>query len=275
MVEIAELVTYPVKSCAGVSTRDATVTPAGLAHDRSFLVVDENGLFRCQRRNPRMALIRPEIDPRGERLTLHAPDVEAVSIDVDVTAARRDVEMFGKPYRGVDQGETVAEWLSEALDAKCRLVRVPPEHDRVSDGLTPGTAGYADSSAVLMASEASLEQLNRRLVARGDDRLPMNRFRPNIVVSGWDEPHVEDLARRVVVGGAELGYAKLAIRCVVTTVDQDRGEKAGPEPLRTLADYRRARQGGVAFGAKFAVTREGGLSVGDEIVVDSWGDTEL
>ena len=121
------------------------LTPAGLAHDRSFMVINEDGVFRSQRRVPRMALIRPKISAGGERLTLRAPGVDVTHTDVDLTAARRDVELFGQPYQGIDQGDAVAGWLSGVLGAPSRLVRVPPEHDRVTDGETPGTSGYADS----------------------------------------------------------------------------------------------------------------------------------
>ncbi|QBI54339.1 MOSC domain protein [Streptomonospora litoralis] len=103
----------------------------------------------------------------------------------------------------------------------------------------------------------------------------MSRFRPNIVLDGDAEPHVEDGMRAVGIGGAELGYAKPAIRCAVTTVDQDTGAKAGPEPLTTLARYRRAPRGGVAFGAEFAVVRPGKISVGDEVAVTAWDEPEV
>jgi hypothetical protein len=194
---------------------------------------------------------------------------------VDLTAARRDVELFGQPYQGIDQGDAVAGWLSEVLGAPSRLVRVPPEHDRVTKGQTPGTAGYADGQPLLITSLTSLDLLNERIAQRGGEPVPMNRFRPNVVVSGWDEPHIEDRARRINSGDAELGYAKLAVRCVVTTVDQESGTKVGPEPLRTLAGYRHAAEGGVAFGVKFSVLRPGKLSVGDEVIVSSWGESEL
>lgn len=271
MAEITELVSYPIKSCAGTAVPAAAMTATGLAHDRSFMVVDDDGVFRSQRAAPRMALIHPEVSADGERITLRAPGTDALSIAVDSTAARQGVELFGKPFRGIDQGGAVAEWLSEFLGVASRLVRVPPEHDRVSSGLTPGTTGYADSSAILLTSQASLDELNGRLA----EPLPMNRFRPNIVITGVDEPHAEDRMRRITLGDAELGYAKLAIRCSVTTVEQGAGRKAGPEPLRTLATYRRLREGGVAFGSKFAVLRPGKLSVGDELVVDAWGESEL
>ncbi|GLY90095.1 MOSC domain-containing protein [Actinoallomurus iriomotensis] len=267
---IGELISYPVKGCAGVSLGTTTLTAAGLAHDRTFMVVDDRGTFRSQRRDPRLALIRPGVD--GERLTLRAPGARDLDIAVDRDSPRRQVELFGTAYEGIDQGEAAAAWLSSVLGAASRLVRVPPEHDRITGGRTPGTSGYADSSAVHAISRATLDELNRRLPGRP---VPMSRFRPNIVIDGWDEPHLEDRAHRVVAGDAELGYAKLAIRCAVTLVDQRRGVRSGPEPLRTLATYRRAAAGGVAFGAKFSVLRPGRLTAGDAWTVLAWSESEL
>ncbi|MEU6017016.1 MOSC N-terminal beta barrel domain-containing protein [Streptomyces sp. NPDC047515] len=275
MARIAALSYYPIKGCAGISVDDATLTPAGLAHDRSFMVTGADGVFRSQRRHPQLALIRPEISADGGRLTLRGPGLGRLIIDVDISGARRDVELFGTPHKGIDQGDEAAGWLSEFLGAPARLVRVPPEHDRVTDGRTPGTSGYADSCAIHLLSRSSLDLLNERMAERGSAPPPMDRFRPNIVIEGWDEPHVEDRARHITMGDAELGYAKPAIRCVVTVVDQTVGAKAGPEPLRTLAGYRRAAEGGVAFGTKFAVLRPGKLSVGDRAIVGSWGEPEL
>ncbi|MFG2022952.1 MOSC domain-containing protein [Streptomyces sp. NPDC048825] len=275
MARVVELLYYPVKGCAGVSAQDAVLTPAGLAHDRSFMVTSEEGVYRTQRRWPRLALIHPWISADGERLTLHAPGRPyALDIDVDASGPRRDVNLFGAPFTGIDQGDEAAAWLSEVLGAPSRLVRVPREHDRVTDGRIPGTSGYADSSAVHVLSRSTLDLLNQRLTERGGDALPMDRFRPNIVIGGWDDPHTEDRAHRITIADTELGYTKLAIRCAVTTVDQQTGTRAGPEPLRTLATYRRAPDG-VAFGTKYAVLRPGKLSVGDEAHVTSWGEPEL
>ncbi|EHN72561.1 hypothetical protein SMCF_8024 [Streptomyces coelicoflavus ZG0656] len=294
MAYVVDLIRYPVKGCAGTSTSDALLTPAGLAHDRSFMVISEDGIFRTQRRHPRLALIRPAISTDGTRLTLDAAcgadgtgSFGTLRLNVTTSAPRRDVDLFGTAFQGIDQGDDAAAWLSELLGTPSRLVRVPPEHDRIADGLTPGPSGYADSSAVHLLSRASLALLNQRMAERGAPILPMNRFRPNIVVdsheghdhdSGGDRaalPHAEDRARRVSIGGAELGYAKLAVRCAVTLVEQEAGARRGPEPLRTLATYRRAASGGVVFGAKFSVITPGKLSVGDEVVVREWGDAEL
>jgi uncharacterized protein YcbX len=275
MGRVVELSYYPVKGCAGTSATEARLTPAGLAHDRSFMVVSEDGVYRTQRRDPRLAVIRPAVTADGERLTLSAPRTDPLHLRVDTSGARRKVDLFGTAYQGIDQGDTAAAWLSEVLRARSRLVRVPPEHDRVTDGMTPGTSGYADSCALHVVSRATLDLLNRKLTERGTGPLPVNRFRPNIVIDGWAEPHTEDRARRIRVGDTELGYAKLAIRCAVTLVEQQSGTRAGPEPLRTLAGYRRASEGGIAFGAKFAVLRPGRVSVGDDAVVTSWGESEL
>ncbi|WP_435110611.1 MOSC domain-containing protein [Nocardiopsis synnemataformans] len=281
MARIEELVHYPVKGCAGTSVPSAEMAPTGLPHDRAFMVVDDAGGFRSQRNDPRMALIRAGVTADGTRLSLGwgpepgtnsgADGFAPLEVEVDPGGPRLDVTMHRQPFVGVDQGREAADWLSEVLGAPSRLVRVPDDHDRRVDGMTPGTSAFADSTAVLMVSRASLDLLSERILARGAEPVPMNRFRPNIVVSGWAEPHTEDRVRALRLGTAELGYAKVCVRCVATTVDQSRGAKAGPEPLRTLADYRRA-QGGVAFGAKFAVTRPGSLAVGDEVEVLAWDE---
>ncbi|MFD8261786.1 MOSC domain-containing protein [Streptomyces griseoluteus] len=274
MPVVTALTYYPVKGCAGVPVDQARLTPAGLAHDRSFMVVGEEGVFRTQRSDPRLTLIRPGVTLDGTQLTLRSDDFEPLVITVDASGPARPVELFGVAHRGIDQGDTVADWLSSVLGAPSRLVRVPPDHDRVTDGRTPGTAGYADSSAVHLLSRATLDLLNEKLGERGAGPLPMNRFRPNIVVDGWPEPHTEDLARHLTLGAAELGYTKLAVRCAVTMVDQETAARSGPEPLRTLAGYRRAARGGVVFGTKYAVLRPGKVSVGDEVVVGEWGEPE-
>jgi uncharacterized protein YcbX len=272
---VVALHTYPVKGCAGIALTSAFLAPAGLAHDRTFMVVDERGVFRSQRRDPLLATIRPAISGEGRELELHAPGADALRVAVDIDGPRRPVEMFGNPYRGIDQGDAVAGWLTEVLGRPSRLVRVPPEHDRVTDGATPGRAGFADSGALLLVSQASWAELDRRIAERGTEGVPVDRFRPNVVVDGWAEPHVEDQVREMSVGDADLAFAKQAIRCAVTLVDQRTGARSGPEPLRTLADYRRVSDKGVAFGAKFSVVRTGQLTVGDELVVHRWADAPV
>lgn len=275
MAEICALAYYPVKGCAATYVSTAHVGAAGLAHDRSFMVVADDGTYRTQRHVPELAAVRPEIDAGGGHLTLRAPGAETLDVDVYTGPERRGVTLFGQPFPAIDQGEAVAQWLSDFLGLSSRLVRVPPEHDRVADGHTPGASGFADSNALLVTSTSSLDELNKRIVDAGREPVPMWRFRPNLVVDGWDEPHTEDLVRSMTVGTAAFGYAKPAIRCVVTTVDQLTGARVGPEPLRTLALYRRATDGGVAFGMKASVVQTGRVSVGEPVTVTAWGVPEV
>lgn len=271
---VSALVVYPVKGCAGASLSTAHLTPAGLTHDREFMVVDDTGAFRSQRKDPSMARIVPEIDADASRLVLRAPGVETFDLKTDPEGRRLPVTVHGEPFQGVDQGDEVAAWLSQVFQAPSRLVRVPSDHERVTRGLISGTAGFADGHAALVTSSASLDLLNERLLDTGGEPVPMSRFRPNVVISGWPDPHTEDRVRALRIGGAELGYAKVCVRCAVTTVDQHTGEKRGPEPLRALAAYRRADSGGVAFGSKFAVTTPGLVSVGDPVEVTAWDEAE-
>ncbi|HEY3749012.1 MAG TPA: MOSC N-terminal beta barrel domain-containing protein [Pseudonocardiaceae bacterium] len=270
---VSELVHYPVKGCAGTSLSAAVLTETGIVHDRSFMLVDADGAFRSQRTTPAMAVIRPRVEADGARLVVDAPDVDGIELDVLPDGPRLDVSLFGKWFGiGIDQGDVAAKWFSSVLDIPCRLVRVPPEHDRDGWGERPGKVGFADAHAVLMTAESSLDELNRRIAARGATGVPMNRFRPNIVVTGWPEPHTEDRFRLMSIGSVEFGYAVRAIRCAVPTVAQETGAKSGPEPTRTLADYRREPEfgGGVSFGVKAAVLGGGELAVGDEVHVREW-----
>lgn len=263
---VTALISYPVKSCAGITYSATQLTEAGLAHDRTFMVVGPDGIFRSQRKDPRLASIRPTIDKAGRRLGLRADGMESIDIEVALDGPRRPVVLFDNSYHGIDQGDEVAEWISHTLGVDSRLVRVPPEHHRVTGGLTPGVSGFADSSPIHLISSESLIHLNAAITDHGGVALPMNRFRPNIVVDGWSGPHREDLAQQIVIAGAQIGFAKPSIRCVTTTVDQFTGAKAGAEPLRTLAAYRRTSDG-IAFGAKFSVLRSARVAVGDECVV--------
>ncbi|MDJ0395957.1 MOSC N-terminal beta barrel domain-containing protein [Rhodococcus sp. G-MC3] len=266
---VSELISYPVKGCAGISLSAAQVTARGLDHDREFMIVDEDRSFRSQRSDPILAVIRPSI--RQGVLTLEHSDFGSITCEIDRESPATDVTMFRLPFRGIDQGDDVAAWLTEVIGETSRLVAVPPDVHRVTDGIVPGTAGFADSGAVHLLSDSTLDGLNSLL----ESPVPMDRFRPNIVVTGWDGAHTEDTVREFRVGDAVLTYTKLAIRCAVTTVDQSRGERDGREPLQTLATYRKARAKGVAFGVKLTVLEKGAVSVGDILDVRTWGASDL
>jgi uncharacterized protein YcbX len=267
---VVELVRYPIKGCAGESLDQVNAGRMGLAGDRLFMLVDETGTFLTQRTRPAMAVVRPRL--AGAELILSAPGMPDARFDIVFDGRRMEIILFSWAGKAIDQGGGPAEWFSEFMGAPCRLVRVPPDHERRSDGCTQGYAGFADAHALHVTSLSSLDDLNSLILQRGAQPLPMNRFRPNIVIAGWDEPYTEDWVRRMTAGQVEAGYEKRAVRCVVPTVDQATGQKAGHEPTRTLATYRREPEGGVSFGTKFAVVTPGEIAVGDPVSVTAWNE---
>lgn len=273
VARVSALNHYPVKGLRGVPIEQAEVTGTGLRHDRLFMLVDPDGTFLSQRTVPAMAPLRAVVRDDGDELLLSADGVDDLAVPVQYDGKRRDVSLFGKWFGvGVVQDPAADRWFSERLGQPVALVRVTPEHERRGWGVNAGQTGFADAHALLLTSTSSLDGLNQRIVETGAEPIPMNRFRPNIVVAGWDEPHTEDRVLRARIGSAEIGYSARSIRCAVPTVDQATGVRSGPEPTRTLASYRRQPDygGGVSFGLKAAVLTEGTIAVGDEVDVTEW-----
>ena len=260
MASVHALTLYPIKGCAGIAVDQAEITATGLACDRLFAVVEPDGTTTWQGAAPRLAVIRGRLRHDGAKLALGAPGAGELVLDVTADGETRPVEVEKWPGSGIDQGDEAAEWVSGVLGRPVRLVREPARASR---------AKATDPTALLVLSLSSLDDLNARITQRGADPVPMDRFRPNIVISGWPEPHTEDRVSRKTIGGAEIGFGELAIRCAVTLVDQTAGVRAGPEPLRTLASYRREPDG-VSFGLKAAVLEPGAIAVGDGVTVTEW-----
>lgn len=271
-VTVTGLYRYIVKGCAAEALWETELTSEGLRDDRRFMLVDaRDGSFLSQRKVSGLAVLVPRLTEQG--LEVSAPDAEPLRIPVRHNGTRRSVSLFNRWFgEGIDQGDAAAEWFSARIGRECRLVRTPPELDRNGWGDTPGKVGFADAHAVLVTGSESLAELNRRIEEGPGAPVPMNRFRPNIVLDGFERPHDEDLVRGMRIGECELAHSVRAIRCAVPTVDQRTGRRAGPEPTRTLASYRKEPElgGGVSFGTKFAVTEPGRIRVGDEVSVRAW-----
>lgn len=267
---IAALNCYPVKGCGGIATDHGRLLSTGLAldgvRDREWMIVDPSGRFLTQRDLPRLALIRTRLD-RG-RLVLHAPGLEAQV--PEATGASREIVVWQADVRGFDSGDGVASALSAWIGRDVRLVRFDDAKARPCNPDYVGTSGattlYSDGYPVLVIGQASLDDLNRRLTEAGSTALPMNRFRPNIVIDGL-EPYDEDFVETLAIGGAVLKFVKPCVRCEVTTTDQDSGRR-GIEPLRTLSTYRRDDAfAGVTFGMNAIIVAGAGatLRTGDRV----------
>lgn len=248
----------------------ATLDALGFTHDRRFLIVDTDGKFITQRTH--LALIQISAALDATALTLTHPKLPALSVPLVASntpdappPALVSVTIWGTSgLKAEDCGPVANAWVSEALGEHARLVRVGPAFHRPVGDLGDVTA-FADGYPLLVISEASLANLNDRLVERGDIPVPMNRFRPNVVISGC-EAFAEDTWPRLRIGGATFRSAGPCSRCIVTTTDQLTGTRT-PEPLRTLATYRRdsAKPSNVNFGQNLInETKSAVLRLGDQ-----------
>lgn len=268
---VSALVSYPVKSCTGMSLERATLDSCGLEHDRTFMIVSaEDGVFLSQREVPALALICPTVFDGGTRLALAAQGHPDLDLDVRHAEATTPVRVHSWEGIGIDQGEHAARWVSSVLDVPARLIRASEDMRRSRTARFTSSTYFADAYPLLVAARSSLDTLNTRIAGRGSEPVPMDRFRPNIVITGWAEQHTEDRVDGLGIGTAELGFQQQCVRCTIPLVEQRTGRRAGPEPIRTLADYRKAPDGGVTFAAYYTVLGGGQVSIGDNVTVRSW-----
>lgn len=246
-MRLASIHTYPIKGCHRLDHDDARVQPWGLAGDRRWMILDEAGVGVTQRETARLTALRPQFRPGG--LELRASGFPTVRLSDPVAGEPIEVRVFRstKPVPARLAGAMADEWLGELLDRKVRLVwlgdptvrQVNPKYGEPGDRVS-----FADGYPLLLANAASLDVLNGWIQESGsrEGPLPMTRFRPNLVV-GDAEPWAEDgwLGRRLQIGTVIFRAVKPSDRCVVTTTDQESGER-GREPLRTLGRHRNIDQ---------------------------------
>jgi hypothetical protein len=262
---VSALYYYPIKSCKGIAVATAQITETGILHDRELMVVNaETGEFFTQRELSKMALIAPHI--KDGYLELTAPGMPALKIALQDEGKTINANVWGDICPSVDQGAEVAAWLGDFLGVKACLVKMRPDFNRPIDpnyALNPANqVSFADGYPFLLVSEESLADLN----GRTGENLPMNRFRPNIVITGSGIAFGEDYIVRGKVGEINFNVVKPCARCKITTTDQITTE-IGKEPLRTLATFRRGRGGGVFFGQNVIHENTGTLKIGDKLSV--------
>ena len=263
---VAGLFVYPVKSCGGIALPAAAVTERGLLHDREWMIVGAAGRparFVTQREIPRLSLVRTALTDSS--LVLSAPGMDDLAIEFGRAGDRIDATVWRDTVEAIDQGDAAAGWLSAFTGADLRFVRFDPDVRRPCNTAFAGDSGahtgFADGYPLLVIGGASLDDLNARLSARGGMALPMNRFRPNLVLDGV-EAYDEDHLATIRIAGVELRLVKPCVRCQITTTDQATA-LVGVEPLATLAGYRNnPRLGGVTFGMNAIVTAGAGAALG-------------
>ncbi|WP_422843864.1 MOSC domain-containing protein [Acidovorax sp. M2(2025)] len=273
---IARLFVYPVKSCAGIEVQEALLTETGLDLDRAWMVVDADGRFLTQRALPRMALVRPQL--KSDEMVLRAPGMLALHVALDAVEAPATVTVWRDTVPAWDMGAVAAQWFSDFLGQPCRMVRFDPEHRRLSS--LEWTGGievpnqFADGFPLLVASEASMDELNARLQAAGHAPVGIERFRPNVVLGGvgaHDEDRVDLLRVDDAAGEVHLQPVKPCARCPIPDIDPATAERSASVGA-TLRTYRQDKRldGAITFGMN-AIVRQGAgqvLRVGQRVAAD-------
>lgn len=273
---IARLFVYPVKSCAGIEVQEAQLTETGLDLDRAWMVVDAEGMFLTQRALPRMALIRPQL--KSDEMVLRAPGMLALHVAIDAVEGPATVTVWRDTVPAWDMGAVAAQWFTDFLGQPCRLVRFDPEYRRLSsmewtDGVEAPNQ-FADGFPMLVASEASMDELNVRLQAAGHAAVGIERFRPNVVLAGVDA-HDEDRVDLVRVDAAEgeihLQPVKPCSRCPIPDIDPTTAQST-PVVGDMLRTYRQDKRldGAITFGMNAIVGRGAGqvLRVGQRVAAN-------
>jgi uncharacterized protein YcbX len=262
-ITLSSLTYYPIKACRGTEVEVSTVERMGLENDRRMMVVTPEGEFLTQREFPRLALVSPK--RTDGILELSAPNYDSIRVGIQTSGTPWLVNIWkSKGVQAIDQGDEAATWFSDWLGMDVRLVHIADGYKRlVNESYAVNDddhTGFADGYPILLTSEEGLEDLNLHL----DSPVPMNRFRPNLVVKGC-EPFEEDRWNKIRIGDVELAVVKPCARCEVTTIDKETLERS-KDPLKTLGKYRKQELGAI-FGQNVIPLNGGSIRLGMPVEV--------
>lgn len=261
-LRIESLHLYPIKSCPGVAPTEALLIETGFELDRAWMLVDEQNEFVTQRELPRLALIRLTL--KRDDMALRAPGMLALHVSLDAVEQKTRVRVWDDEVAAYDMGDLAAQWFSDFLGQRLRLVRFDPEQRRLSNrrwtGAIEAENAFSDGFPLLVASTESLAEVNRRLALQGHAPVTMERFRPNLVLSGLDahgEDHLDEVILEGVDGPVRLKLVKPCGRCTIPDVDPVSAAQ-GHAITDVLASYRADARldGALTFGMN-AVIVEG------------------
>lgn len=262
-MEVLELHIYPIKSARGQQVKRFEITPQGPSGDREWMLVDENGRFLSQREFPKLATIETFLEPGS--LTVGLGKMFFKISTKNNFSRTTKVNIWNDSVDAGLEPDLYSQGIGQYLGTSCRLVRYAPfSHRRVrstnEEAWNPEVR-FADGRPLLLTNLKSLEELNSRLAVP----VSMNRFRPNVVVNGT-EAFEEDRWKRIRIGDVVLSQPKPSARCIIVNIDQTTGVPSGPEPLKTLASYRR-KDRGVFWGVLWIPENIGSISEKDPVEV--------
>ena len=266
MAIIRELNIYPLKSGRAIPMNQARLGATGFEWDRHWMAASPDGVFMSQRTQPRLALVEPQVG--DDELILHSAGTQPLRIPVKPEGPAQPARVWKDSISALDQGDTAAHWLSDVIGFAARLLRISPSLDRHANanyaGDTFAPVSFADGFPILVCNSASLAHLNTRM----PEPVPMERFRPNIVLDGL-EPFEEDRVAELHFGAVTLRLVKPCTRCVITSTDQRTGQPStNPLPVLRAFRFDKALMG-VTFGENAVIARGVGqtLKVGETCTV--------
>jgi uncharacterized protein YcbX len=259
---VQNLYLYPIKSLGGIAVQEAQVEERGFKYDRRWMLVDQSGEFLTQRQYPQLALLQVALSETQLEVFFKGDPSRRIAFDLGLVSDQElQVSIWGDQVLARVVSAEVSRWFSDFLQMELDLVVMPESSDRKMDpryAVQEESVSFADGMPYVMIGQASLDDLNGRLL----DPVGMDRFRPNLVFSGG-EAYAEDQFKQLQIGEVEFQVVKPCARCVMITVDQEKGTK-GKEPLATLATYR-SQGSKVYFGQNAVALTQGIVRVGDPI----------
>ena len=270
MTHVSTIHIYPIKSTKGITLTCSLVNELGLGFDRRFIVCDPTGNFITARTMPQLCLVQTEIIENG--VTLSAPHMKNLTLLYkNFSHLYRKVSVWGDEVNGQICSETANNWFSEYLQSPCELVFFGQQsyRERKPNTHSARKLAFTDGYPLLLISQASLNQLNTRLVDDQQDNVSMSQFRPNVVIDNC-QPFAEDTWQHIRIGEVEFKVSKPCERCIFTTVNPKTGVKhPQQQPLSTLKSFRKTPQGEVLFGQNLIALNSGIINQGDELTVIS------
>lgn len=264
-----DLIIYPVKSLTGIRVKRWQVTKTGLLYDRQWMLIDDQGQFLSQRRLPNMALIKTALS--NMQLILSAPNQQDLALNLMPKLGEGIAcTIWHDVCTAWHVSKQADDWFSHILKTNCRLVYLPHREVRTVDAnyaLATDRVAFSDGFPFLLMSEASLESLNQAMSLS----LSVNRFRPNLVISGC-EAYAEDTWREIKIGSIGFRLPKPCSRCLVPTIDPETGQ-THKEPLATLNRLRKW-QNKVYFGQNAIHNQSGWIEIGDNVTVIRTGEKQ-
>ncbi len=266
---VTNIHSYPIKSLSAVDSKQAIIMERGLQNDRRYMIVDSNGDFLTQRELSILATLT--VKPVENGFEVERGENKKIHIAAEFSKVEKvSVRVWNSKCAALVGNEGVNSWFSDILGRQCRIVQMPTETRRPINPLfniDDDIVSFADGYPILLTSKSSIDDLNGKM----ESPIPMSRFRPNIVVSGF-EAFAEDKWKRIRIGKTIFRITKPCARCIITTIDQKTGNVTGKEPLKTLATYRKAKQ---VYPGQFSNLGLGENDVlfGQNLVAENYGET--